>query len=150
GSVGVHNQLDRLVELGMLTGAPAPADIPAAYDFRPIETGGVAALAPAEVEAAARAYLDINCAHCHNPQGVQGMTSQLFLNHDNADAFHLGACKRPGSAGTGNGGLTFDIVPGDPDASILYFRTDTSKVGAMMPLLGRSLTHARGAELLRA
>jgi uncharacterized repeat protein (TIGR03806 family) len=150
GSIGVRNQLDHLVELGMLTGAPAAADIPAAYDFRPIEAGGVAAIGPAEVETAARAYLDINCAHCHNPQGVQGMTSQLFLNHDSTDAFHLGACKRPGSAGTGNGGLTFDIVPGNPDASILYFRVDTSMVGAMMPLLGRSLTHVRGAELLHA
>ena len=55
-----------------------------------------------------------------------------------------------GSAGVGNGGLTFDIVPGSPEASILYFRTDTTKLGAMMPLLGRSLTHARGAELLHA
>jgi hypothetical protein len=78
------------------------------------------------------------------------MTSQLFLEHDASDAFHLGVCKRPGSAGTGNGGLVFDIVPGDPDNSILYFRTDTTKVGAMMPLLGRSLTHGRGAELVRA
>jgi uncharacterized repeat protein (TIGR03806 family) len=150
GSVGARNQLDRLTELGMLSGAPASAAIPAAYDFRPIEAAGVAAVAPADLELAARSYLDINCAHCHNPQGVQGMTSQLFLNHDNTDAFHLGACKRPGSAGAGNGGLTFDIVPGSPDASILYFRTDTAKVGAMMPLLGRSLTHARGAELVHA
>jgi hypothetical protein len=78
------------------------------------------------------------------------MTSQLFLNHDNTDVFHLGACKRPGSAGTGTGGFTFDIVPGDPDTSVLYFRIATSKVGAMMPLLGRSLTHARGAELVHA
>jgi hypothetical protein len=78
------------------------------------------------------------------------MTSQLFLNHDNTDRFHLGVCKLPGSAGTGNGGLKFDIVPGDPDASILHFRTDTAKVGAMMPLLGRSLVHSRGIELIRA
>lgn len=147
---GARNQLDHLTELGMLTGAPAASTLPAAPDFRPIEAAGVAALAPAEVDAAARAYLDINCAHCHNPQGVQGMTSQLFLDHATSDAFHLGVCKRPGSAGSGNGGLTFDIVPGDPDASILFFRTDTTQVGAMMPLLGRSLTHGRGAELLRA
>jgi hypothetical protein len=78
------------------------------------------------------------------------MTSQLFLDHGNADAFHLGVCKRPGSAGVGNGGLTFDLVPGSPDTSILFFRTSTTQVGAMMPLLGRSLTHDRGAELLRA
>lgn len=149
-STGTRNQLDRLTELGMLSGAPAASAVPAAYDFRPIEASGPGALAPAELEAAARSYLDINCAHCHNPRGVQGMTSQLFLDHASTDLFHLGVCKRPGSAGTGNGGLTFDIVPGDPEASILYFRTATAKVGAMMPLLGRSLTHGHGAELLHA
>jgi len=150
GAVGPRNQLDHLAELGMLTGAPAAATVPAAYDFRPIEASGVSALAGAELDTAARSYLDINCAHCHNPLGVQGMTSQLFLDQANADLFHLGICKRPGSAGVGNGGFTFDIVPGDPDTSILYFRTDTTKLGAMMPLLGRSLTHQRGAELLHA
>jgi uncharacterized repeat protein (TIGR03806 family) len=147
GSDGV-NQLARLTALGMLTGAPA--QIPAATDFRPIEAAGPAGLSPADLDAAARSYLDINCAHCHNPQGVQGMTSQLFLDRANTDPFHLGVCKRPGSAGTGNGGLVFDLVPGDPDSSILYFRTATTQVGAMMPLLGRSLAHARGVELLRA
>jgi uncharacterized repeat protein (TIGR03806 family) len=147
--VGLRNQLDRLAELGMLTGVPPAAEIPAARDFQPIEATGVAALTPVQLEAAARDYLDINCAHCHNPQGVQGMTSQLFLNHDNTDAFRLGVCKLPGSAGTGNGGFKYDIVPGDPDTSILYFRTDTTQLGAMMPLLGRSLTHRRGSELIR-
>jgi len=150
GDVGSRNQLDRLTELDMLAGAPATATIPAAYDFRPIEASGPGAVGPAELDLAARSYLDINCAHCHNPRGVQGMTSQLFLDHGSTDLFHLGVCKRPGSAGSGNGGFTFDIVPGDPDTSILYFRTDTTKVGAMMPLLGRSLTHSRGAELLHA
>jgi uncharacterized repeat protein (TIGR03806 family) len=150
GSTGPRNQLDRLTELGMLSGAPAAAALPAAYDFRPIEVSGPAGLAPGALDDASRSYLDINCAHCHNPRGVQGMTSQLFLDHASTDLFHLGVCKRPGSAGAGNGGLTFDIVPGDPDHSILYFRTATAKVGAMMPLLGRSLTHGRGAELVRA
>jgi uncharacterized repeat protein (TIGR03806 family) len=148
GDVGPRNQLERLGLLGMLDGAAAATAVPAAYDFRPIEATGPAALAPAALDAAARAYLDINCAHCHNPQGIQGATSQLFLNHDNTDLFHLGACKRPGSAGAGNGGLVFDIVPGSPDSSILYFRTHTQQVGAIMPLLNRSLTHVRGTELL--
>ena len=150
GKAGSRNQLEYLAELGMLRGLPALESIAAAYDFRPIEQGGVEALPPDDLEPAARSYLDINCAHCHAPNAVQGDTSRLFLNHGNTDLFHLGVCKRPGSAGTGNGGLTFDIVPGDPDNSILYFRTHTDQVGAMMPLLGRSLTHDRGAELVRA
>ncbi|MGH9883927.1 MAG: SO2930 family diheme c-type cytochrome [bacterium] len=150
GSVGVRNQLDQLVELGMLTGAPAAADAPAAYDFAPVEAGGVAAIPEGKLDTAARDYLDINCAHCHNSHGINGVTSQLFLTHDEPDPFHLGVCKRPGSAGTGTGGFKFDIVPGDPDTSVLYFRTHTTLAGAMMPLLGRSLLHTRGAELLHA
>jgi N-acetylneuraminate synthase len=46
------------------------------------------------------------------------MTSQLFLNHDNTDVFHLGVCKQPGSAGLGTGGFKYDIVPGNADVSI--------------------------------
>ncbi|MEO8704730.1 MAG: hypothetical protein ABI867_32035 [Kofleriaceae bacterium] len=145
-----NGQIEQLVDRGMLTGAPAAAEIPAAFDFRTIEAGGVAAIPAADVDRAARDYLDINCAHCHNPSGVQGITSQLFLDHLTVDPFHLGVCKRPGSAAAGTGGFAFDVVPGSPDTSILYFRTATTQVGAMMPLLGRSTEHARGAELLHA
>ena len=150
GAVGVRNQLELLAERGMLTGLPALASVPASFDFRPVEAAGLSAIPAGQLDLAARDYLDINCAHCHSPTGVQGITSQLFLDHDSTDVFHLGVCKRPGSAGAGTGGFTFDIVPGDPDTSILYFRTHTQQVGAMMPLLGRSLTHERGAELLHA
>lgn len=150
GGVGLRNQLAYLSDLGMLTGLPELSEVPAAMDFGPIEESGLAAVAPEDLDHAARDYLDVNCAHCHNPRGVQGQTSQLFLNYDNEDAFRLGFCKRPGSAGEGNGGLTYDIVPGNPDESILIFRTETEEVGAMMPLLGRSLAHDRGVELLRA
>jgi uncharacterized repeat protein (TIGR03806 family) len=150
GAVGPMNVLDRMSALGMLAGAPETSTIPAQYDFRPIEAGGVAAIPPGDLDRAARSYLDINCSHCHDPNGVQGITSQLFLGHDNTDQFRLGVCKRPGSAGPGTGGFEFDIVPGSPDTSILYFRLHTEQVGAMMPLIGRSLTHTRGSELIHA
>jgi uncharacterized repeat protein (TIGR03806 family) len=150
GTIGARNQLQYLAELGILTGLPAMEAVPTAFDFRPIEAGGVAAVPAEDIDRAARSYLDIGCAHCHNPHGVQGVTSQLFLDQANADPFRLGVCKRPGSAGSGTGGFTFDIVPGSPETSILYFRTSTEQVGAMMPLLGRSLTHKRGAELVHA
>jgi uncharacterized repeat protein (TIGR03806 family) len=148
GDAGTRNQLEYLTELGMLQGMPAMNDLPSAFDFHRVEREGVASLTPAEVDAAARDYLDINCAHCHDPAGVQGVTSQLFLNHDNTDLFRLGVCKRPGSAGEGTFGLAHDIVPGHPDLSILYRRVETTRVGAMMPLLGRSLRHDPASELI--
>ncbi len=144
------NQLTAWTEAGILTGLPAVETIEPATDFRPIARDGIAGLDAAQIESAARDYLDVNCAHCHNPRGVQGITSQLFLNHSNDDEFSLGVCKRPGSAGAGTGGFDHDIVPGNPDESILIFRVETTEVGAMMPLLGRSLAHDRAVELLRA
>lgn len=147
-SEGEGDVLEHLEAIGWLTGRASTGD--AATDWARIEREGVAGLSFEELERAARDYLDVNCAHCHNPSGVQGQTSQLFLNHDNDDAFRLGLCKRPGSAGEGTGGLTFDLVPGRPDESILLFRVETEEVGAMMPLLGRSVRHTRGAEVLRA
>jgi uncharacterized repeat protein (TIGR03806 family) len=147
---GVQNQLTRLASEGLLSGLPDLIDVDAAYAFASIEENGVGTLTGAELDEAARSYLDVNCAHCHNPNGVQGVTSQLFLDYETTDEFRLGVCKRPGSAGAGTGGFTFDILPGDPDMSILNFRVETEEVGAMMPLLGRSLEHRRGSELLRA
>ncbi|MBX3269516.1 MAG: hypothetical protein KF729_04615 [Sandaracinaceae bacterium] len=147
---GPVNQLAHFAERGMLSGLPDLGGVPRAYDLTEYEARGLDAIAPGELDFAARSYLDINCAHCHDPRGTQGVTSQLFLHHDSTSAFNLGVCKRPGSAGAGTGGLTYDLVPGRPDESILVFRVETTEVGAMMPLLGRSLRHDRGAALVRA
>ena len=131
-----------------LTGASTPSDTTAAVDWARVEEAGVDSLTSAEVVVAARDYLDINCAHCHSPRGIEGVTSQFFLNHDNEDDFNLGICKRPGSAGEGGKNREFDIVPGDAKQSILWYRTATEDVGAMMPDIGRSLTHDTGAALI--
>lgn len=132
-------QLEAFVAAGLVDSIPseAPAAINAFDD------------AAHDLEARARAYLDINCAHCHRPDGTAGITSRLFLNFLEADAFHLGVCKRPGSAGGAVGG-EFDIVPGDHTQSILWYRTQTEESGKMMPQIGRSLAHRAAADLLAA
>lgn len=145
---GAVNQLEHMAARGWITGLPAVEDVPRSFDFAPYEREGLASIDAEDVDAAARDYLDINCAHCHSPTGVQGVSSQLFLNHDSTDEFQLGVCKKPGSAGRGTGGFDYDIVPGAPDESILHFRIDTVSPGAMMPMLARSLRHDEGVELI--
>lgn len=144
--LNVDGQLERWADLGWLTGLPA--DPPAATDALDLAGADLAALSDEVVTAAARDYLDINCAHCHNPQGEEGRSSQLFLNWDNEDAFSVGVCKRPGSAGAGTGGLTFDIVPGQPEQSILWFRMQSATVGEMMPDIGRALVDEPGVAIV--
>jgi uncharacterized repeat protein (TIGR03806 family) len=136
-----QNQLERLGALGKLTGMPPGPQRPRAIDAFDPDAG--------TLEERARTYLDVNCAHCHRPEGTAGQTSQLFLNLQNASRFNLGECKRPGSAGNDVGGA-FDLVPGDHSSSILWFRLQTTESGKMMPAIGRSLRHDEGAALISA
>lgn len=96
----------------------------------------------------ARAYLDINCSHCHSEVGPAD-TSGLHLTPDTPVGPHLGLCKTPIAAGRGTGNRQYGIVPGDADASILHYRIVSNKADIMMPELGRSLVHEEGAVLIR-
>ena len=96
----------------------------------------------------ARAYLDINCGHCHSKTGPAD-TSGLFLDASVTDPIRWGRCKTPVAAGQGTGGNLFSVVPGAPDDSILIYRMVSLDPGAMMPELGRSLVHAEGVALVR-
>ena len=147
---GEVNQLEHFVDLGWLTGLPELAEVPRATDARGLEGVDISTLDASTLDAAARDYLDINCAHCHNPRASEGVSSQLFLDRGTTDPFDLGVCKRPGSAGGGTGGLTYDIVPGDHTQSILWYRMETEVLGEMMPDLGRSVRHVDGVALVAA
>lgn len=130
------NQLNHWIASGRLAGdfgdnAPANA----------VWTDETAPLA-----ARARAYLDANCSHCHNPQGPAD-TSGLNLEPDAAGPA-LGVCKPPIAAGSGTGGRRYGIVPGAPEESITVFRMETVDPGAMMPELGRAVTHEEGVALI--
>jgi len=136
---GVENQLAHLTRTGLLTGAPAADKWPRTAVWND----------PAEpLEARARAYLDGNCAHCHNPKGEASNTG-LFLNLEEVRPVKYGIGKRPVAAGKGSGDLVTDLVPGKPDASIIAYRIASVEPGVMMPELGRSITHEEGLALVR-
>lgn len=136
---GAANQLDRWTALGILAGAPAAAEAPAVPDF--LDAG-------APLEARARAWLDVNCAHCHRAEGPAS-NSGLFLTWGEKEPVRYGVMKRPVAAGKGSGGRQFDIAPGDPDGSILLYRVDSVEPGVMMPELGRHLPDPAAVALLR-
>lgn len=97
----------------------------------------------------ARAYLDVNCAHCHNPKG-SASNSGLFLRWtDDPTGVNYGIGKRPTAAGRGSGGMEFAIKPGDPDHSFLIYRLESLDPGIAMPEVGRGAVHKEGAALLR-
>ena len=95
----------------------------------------------------ARAYLDVNCAHCHNDQG-SASNSGLFLTYEERDPVRVGIGKRPVAAGRGSGGHEFAIAPGDPDKSIMIYRLKSLDPGIAMPEVGRSTVHDEGVALL--
>jgi len=136
---GVQNQLDYWVHTGLLDGVPTIKKAPSIPKMDDVS---------APIADRARAYLDINCAHCHRLEGPAS-TSGLFLTYGETNKTTWGYMKRPVAAGRGSGGLAYDIVPGDPDQSILIFRLDSIDPGIMMPELGRTLIHDEGVELLK-
>lgn len=96
----------------------------------------------------ARAYLDGNCAHCHNAHGPAS-TSGLFLEASQKDPERIGVGKAPVAAGRGSGNRQYSIVPGKPNESILLYRMESVDPGIQMPELGRSTVHKEGVELIR-
>ncbi|PZO56031.1 MAG: hypothetical protein DCF16_00805 [Alphaproteobacteria bacterium] len=135
---GEANQIGHWNSLGLLSPLPASASprVPNAYD------------ASAPLADRARAYLDVNCAHCHNPAGP-AHTSGLDLSWSQDDPSRWGVLKRPVAAGRGSAGFEFSIEPGHPERSILLHRMQSTDPGVMMPELGRTLVDERGVALIR-
>lgn len=130
--------LGGMAAAGLIDRVPAGAgSLP---DWRTHATG------PAEP--LARAYLDVNCAHCHQPGGGAS-NSGLDLRWEQGDAHALGIFKRPVAAGRGAGGHDFSIVPGKPDASILLYRMDSAEPGIAMPELGKASVDKEGVAVVR-
>lgn len=139
-TTGSENQLAHLSRVGYLVGVPAPKRAHRNADWQDA--------AHAKLEDRARAYLDVNCGHCHSPTGP-AITSGMWLDASITDRLKLGFCKQPVAAGKGTGNRLYDIAPGQADASVLMFRMDSDDPSVMMPELGRSVVHREGVELIR-
>jgi len=137
---GAENQLTHWSGLGILHGAPTnPAQALRLAHWTDPASGSL--------DDRARAYLENNCMHCHNPKGP-GNTTGLDLTFDQLDPIKFGVMKPPVAAGRGAGNSFFDIMPGKPEESIMLFRLESTDPGVMMPELPRRLVDAEAVAML--
>ena len=132
-----EGQVSQWENSGTLSGVPAS-----------FESVPSIALNEGDVGGRARAYLDINCGHCHKADGAAS-NSGLWLEWTEESLTKLGIGKHPTAAGRGAGRLDLVVEPGAPDASILAFRMASAEPGVAMPELGRTLVHDSGVDLVR-
>ena len=163
-----ENQLEHWIDAGLLAGAPSLAvdgsgiatnvqRLPRfnvandAFSIPAGEPARLAQLSAAEVdqELRARAWLESNCAHCHNQKGLAQSTG-VFLDVFRKVNVNYGVCKTPTTAGSSSGGRLYDIVPGSADESILSYRTHATAPGIRMPPIARSVAHDEGAAIVDA
>lgn len=135
---GGQHQIAQWSELGFLEAAPGLVDaVPAAFDTSE------------PLERRARAYLDINCAHCHREGGSASNSGYWVEWHETSEA-RLGISKYPTAAGRGGGDSLHVITPGAPERSILAYRMASTEPGIAMPELGRALADQEGLALIEA
>lgn len=137
-ATGSENQLTHWANAGLLTGAPSPDQAPALAAY---------ADATLPTETRARAYLEANCAHCHSATG-EARTTGLFLATDVTDPYKFGSCKTPVATGKAASNLFYDIVPGQPDQSIMIYRMNATTPSIAMPEIGRSLVDTEGVQVV--
>ena len=126
--------LGRLESLGLIAPGP-PRKSPRLADPRD---------ASAPLDARARAYLQVNCAHCH--QLGAGGSANLFLGWRTplAETHAVDAAPLQGTFGLPDARI---IAPGEPERSVLYYRI--SKLGSgRMPRVGSSRVDVEGTRLI--
>jgi uncharacterized repeat protein (TIGR03806 family) len=135
-----QDQLATWVEHGILTGAPDNlGEIPRLARWNDPASGTILERS--------RAFLDVNCSYCHNPNGL-GSTSGLDLQFDQDNPVKFGVYKQPVAAGRGSEGLSYSIDPGHPEKSFLIQRLVSTDPSIMMPPLGRRTHNAEAVGLI--
>ncbi|MCB0548203.1 MAG: hypothetical protein KDD19_11525 [Phaeodactylibacter sp.] len=135
------NQLAKWQEAGILAAGDWAARFAPLPDWDDPQSG--------TVEERALAYLEVNCGHCHHPEGPAHTTGMYLTTDFRQERGKLGFCKAPVAAGKGSGGRLFGIAPGQPDSSILAYRMEANDPGVMMPEIGRAIPHEEGIALIR-
>lgn len=139
------NQLTKWVELGYLESnfsLPSAANTVVDYsdETQPLDLR-------------ARSYVDINCAHCHQPNGHCDYRP-MKLNFSatglpNGEGLtNMGVCVPTQDMQDFPPALASIITPANPNRSMFYYRINTTDESYRMPLHGRTVIHEEGVALM--
>ncbi|MFZ6052446.1 hypothetical protein [Halocola ammonii] len=131
------NQLEKWQQEGYLS-ATLPANIETVADW----TDETALLSER-----VRAYIDINCGHCHREGSHCDYRPVRFAWSESDQSENLGVCVEPDEFI--NETLTHIISPGNHERSMMYYRLNTTYEAERMPLLGRSVIHEEATEMIK-
>jgi uncharacterized repeat protein (TIGR03806 family) len=117
------NQIDTYAAIGLFSNPPATASENLAALVNPLARAGT-------LEQRAKAYLDANCSHCHQPGGPGRGSADLRY----ATAFgNMQVCNATPSDDLGVAGAKL-LVPGNPALSLIALRMQDTGVNRMPPL----------------
>lgn len=133
---GSMNQLDKWTALGYLEGG-LPGSINTVTDWTD----------PSQpLNERVRGYVDANCSHCHTDGRYCDYRPMRFAWAESSDPAMLGVCVEPHDPLLP---IHSHIVkPGNLEKSLLYYRVNSDLDGIRMPLLGRTLIHEEGRQLI--
>jgi uncharacterized repeat protein (TIGR03806 family) len=141
-TTGSANQLSKWVDQGYLTNQ-IPANIESAVDYKDVTK-------PLAVRV--RSYIDINCAHCHQEGSHCSYRPMRFAFSETGAAngqTNLGVCVETQDMADFPESLSKIINPNNVGRSMMYYRLNTEEESYRMPLLGRSIIHEEGVNLIR-
>lgn len=135
-SDGSKNQLQKLIEFGYLENS-LPATIVSTVDYTD---------AAQPLDLRVRSYFDANCAHCHEDGAYASMYNLRFDFTESVAANKLGICKNALHFVPGYPGKI--VIGGNPAQSILYYKMSTNNPLYQMPVVGRTMVHTEGVQLI--
>jgi hypothetical protein len=133
---GPMNQLAKWEAVGYLQGGyPTNIETVAKWDD-PNET----------MDRRVRAYLDMNCAHCHSTGRHCDYRPMRFDWQDTDDPVNLGVCVPPEDPIDPS--QDYIINAGHANRSMLYYRISSNAEEVRMPLMGRTVRHEEAIQLI--
>lgn len=133
---GPENQLQYLISQGYLENS-LPLSINTTVDYKDESES---------LNKRVRSYLDINCAHCHQEGSHCDYRPLRLAYSETTLSENLGVCVEPDEFI--NTALTYLITPSNTERSVLFYRLESTQENERMPLLGRSIVHTEGVQLI--